>query len=775
MAIYYRGSGLTWEGYLQADSFVQDVTGQIKRSGEGVKTAISDSTRRMVASNEALERSFGAGFDRVNGTLEWGFDRVAGEIGALRSEFTYGMGLLHDQLLIANQALSGILERLDHIHETLKHPLLTQARELSKRGLERMQRGLLPEALKDLHDSAEKNEADFVVQYYIGKLYLYGRNEMDSVIDLPKAERHLRLAARYAQSEIRGLPDAAKLCGEAYLHASIACYAQSNNRLLTDGATDETAPLREMLELARKSTEVYPQMPEAFYHHARYAALLGDGETCIQGLKRAILMDRNYCLKVDADGDFDGVRDKVQGLLESLYVEAKGQATRAFEPVKKLLEDYVYQNLWQKNAEAGMRRLYEQAELLYLKDTYFDYLDALPLLKQAQMTFNQIPKNWVEIATLTGHRTSVDSVAFSPDGGTLASGSGDNTVKLWSVQERREIAALAGHRSNVTSVAFSPDGGTLASGSEDNTVKLWSVRERREIVALTGHSSSVTSVAFSPDGGTLASGSWDTTVKLWSVREGREIAALTGHSSLVFSVAFSPDGGTLASGSGDNTVKLWSVRERREIATLTGHSYVNSVAFSPDGEMLASGSHDHTVKLWSVSQRREIVALTGHSDDVTSVAFSPDGGTLASGSNDNTVKLWSVRERREIATLTGHSRWVESVAFSPDREMLASGSGDGTVNLWGKGVITRQEFEEQERQRRLVEEARRKREAEEAERRRIEEERRQREEQERRRREDEAATLRAYRQQNKLCLECGAPLGFWERFGGEAYCKRHRR
>ncbi len=759
MAIYYRGSGLTWEGYLQADSFVQDVTGQIKRSGEGVKTAISDSTRRMVASNEALERSFGAGFDRVNGTLEWGFDRVAGEIGALRSEFTYGMGLLHDQLLIANQALSGILNRLDEIHETLKHPLLTQARELSKRGFERLQRGLLPEALKDLHDSAEKNETDFVVQHHIGKLYLYGRNEMDSVIDLPKAERHLRLAARYAQSEMRGLPDAAKLCGEAYLHASIACYAQSNDRLLTDGAADETAPLREMLELARKSTEVYPQMPDAFYHHARYAALLGDGETCTQSLKRAILMERNYCLKVDADRDFDGARDKVEALKEILYNEAKGQATRVFEPVKKLLEDYVYQNPWQKNAEAGMRRLYGQAEPLYRKDTYFDYLDALSLLKQAQETFHQIPP--VLLIILPGDGINVESIAFSPDGGTLVSGG--YGMKLWSVREGREIVALTRprHSSYVTSVAFSPDGGTLASGSNDHTVKLWSVREGREIATLTGHSSVVSSVAFSPDGGTLASGSHDNTVKLWSVREGREIATLTGHSYMVFSVAFSPDGGTLASGSNDHTVKLWSVGERREIATLTGHSnWVRSVAFSPDGGTLASGSGDNTVKLWSVREGRGIAALTGHRKSVNSVAFSPDGGTLASGSHDNTVKLWSVREGREIATLTGHSEWVNSVTFSPDGWMLASGSNDKTVKLWRKDVLTRHEFEEEEAERRRIEEERQQREAEEAE---------------RRRREDEAATLRAYRQQNKLCLECGAPLGFWDKLGGGAYCKRHRR
>ncbi|MCG5058491.1 MAG: serine/threonine protein kinase [Limnoraphis sp. WC205] len=287
------------------------------------------------------------------------------------------------------------------------------------------------------------------------------------------------------------------------------------------------------------------------------------------------------------------------------------------------------------------------------------------------------------IATLKGHSHNVLSIAFSSDGRTLASGSRDNTIKLWDVQTRREIATLTGHSSYVNSVAISPDGRTLASGSRDNTIKLWDVQTRREIATLTGHSSYVNSVAISPDGRTLASGSRDNTIKLWDMQTQREIATLTGHSNSVYSVAFSPDGRTLASGSWDNTIKLWDVQTRREIATLTGHSnWVWSVAFSPDGRTLATGSGDNTIKLWDVPTRREIVTLTGHSNSVFSVAFSPDGRTLASGSLDNTIKLWDVQTQREIATLTGHLSYVFSVAFSPDGRTLASGSYDSTIKLW---------------------------------------------------------------------------------------------
>ena len=235
------------------------------------------------------------------------------------------------------------------------------------------------------------------------------------------------------------------------------------------------------------------------------------------------------------------------------------------------------------------------------------------------------------------HSRSVYSVAFSPDGKTIATGSLDTTVKLWSV-DGRELKTFTGHSDRVYSVAFSPDGKTIATGSKDKTVKLWSV-DGRELKTFTGHSDNVYSVAFSPDGKTIATGSWDKTVKLWSV-DGRELKTFTGHSAAVGSVAFSPDGKTIATGSFDKTVKLWSV-DGRELKTFTGHSAgVLSVAFSLDGKTIATGSADKTVKLWSVDGR-ELKTFTGHSDSVLSVAFSPDGKTIATGSGDNTVKLWN--------------------------------------------------------------------------------------------------------------------------------------
>ncbi|MCK4625493.1 MAG: WD40 repeat domain-containing protein, partial [Phycisphaerae bacterium] len=334
------------------------------------------------------------------------------------------------------------------------------------------------------------------------------------------------------------------------------------------------------------------------------------------------------------------------------------------------------------------------------------------------------------------HGDSTFSVAYSPTGKIFATGGGrDGKIALWDVKTGKRIATLTGHKSTIVCLAFSPDGKTLASGGHDKTVRLWDVANGKETgrttskgridalvlrsdgkavvfafstrlhvwhpgrpkaasVELGRHKRPIRAAAFLPDGNTILSCDMDGTVLFWDARTDKDPGQIKLPGGTISSMTVSPDGKTLAYGCKDGTVRFWSLEKKKEIFVLEGHkAFVSCLVFSPDGKVLAVNSGgDCTVRLWDLATKKEIRRLPGSGGKWNCLAFSPDGKTLAILRADKSAGLWNVKTGKPVHNFAGHTDQIYTLAFSPDGKRLASGavssalgakSGiDSNIRIW---------------------------------------------------------------------------------------------
>jgi small GTP-binding protein len=338
-------------------------------------------------------------------------------------------------------------------------------------------------------------------------------------------------------------------------------------------------------------------------------------------------------------------------------------------PIKGSLAQFLYIN-W----------LPEGREQEYMKLLQSCRAPAKQPVVEAESVRQQVAEKFIQL----DYAASIRTLAFSPDGEYVLTGSDDRTVRLWDLDTGRCLRVLQGHTSYVDAVSWSAgQRRVLSSETGDSSLRLWNLDTGRCLRVLQGHATSVTRMEWSADQRFAISASKDNNVGLWDMETGECLRVLKGHTKEVWSVAWSADQRHVLSGSDDKTLRLWDVETGQCLRVFEGHTgTVLSVEWSTDQRRALSGANDNTVRLWDLKTGRCLRALRGHTGYVRNVAWRADEQLALSCSNDSTVRLWDIETGRCLRVLEGHQAYVCGVAWSADQCRAFSGDSKGCIRVW---------------------------------------------------------------------------------------------
>ncbi len=288
-----------------------------------------------------------------------------------------------------------------------------------------------------------------------------------------------------------------------------------------------------------------------------------------------------------------------------------------------------------------------------------------------------------QLAVLSGHRRSVHSAQYSPDGTRVVTASDDYTARIWDATTGLQLVLLKGHTRQLFTAEYSRDGKRIVTSAQDKSVRIWDATTGAELAKLMAPDAKVVSASFAPDGSRIVAASLDKTARVLDAGTGAQLAVLSGHAEDLQDAVYSPDGTQIATASLDKTARLWAARTGAPLGVLAGHeAMVLRVRYSPDGQRVVTASADMTARVWDVRTGRQLLVLAGHSNRVYWASYSRDGSRIVTASDDGTARIWDATSGALLKVLSGHGGFVRGADFSSDGARVVTASSDGTARLW---------------------------------------------------------------------------------------------